>query len=272
MSTESAPLPAPAAAAPVLSERWIVGLGRGALVLLLLVGWEWSARRLGLLFVAGPWDVLQHIVEVARSGQLWIDTRATLSATAVGFAIGWAAGVLLPFALAASPRATRAIEPWVIASMGIPKFALAPLLVMWFGIGLAPKIVIVAFMVFYMVFINTFAGLRSVDRRLVDMAAVVGASRRTIARRIVWPSMQPFVFSALKIALPRALSAAIVGEFLVADHGLGHSIEYARQTGDTVGVFAGIVVVTVIVLLMNLVLEAIERRALSWRPEARSTL
>jgi NitT/TauT family transport system permease protein len=255
-----------------LPDAWIVSLARAALAIALVAAWEWGARRLGLLFLAGPWDVLLRVAEIARSGQLWVDARATLAATFAGFAIGWSVGTVLPFVLAASPRATRAIEPYVIASMGIPKFALAPLLVLWFGIGLAPKVVIVAFMVFYMVFINTFAGLRSVDRRLVDMARVAGANRRQVATLVVWPWMQPFVFTALKVALPRALSAAIVGEFLVADHGLGHYIENSRQTGDTVGVFTGITVVTVLVLLMNAALEALERRALAWRPTVASGL
>ncbi len=256
----------------LLSDAWVVGVSRVALAVAFVATWEWGARRLGLLFLAGPWEVLLRLAEISRSGQLWTDVRATLSATVAGFAIGWGVGTLLPFVLARSTRATRAIEPYIIASMGIPKFALAPLLVLWFGIGLAPKVVIVAFMVFYMVFINTFAGLRSVDRRLVDMARVAGANDRQVALQVVWPWMQPFVFTALKVALPRALSAAIVGEFLVADRGLGHYIEYSRQTGDTVGVFTGITVVTVLVLIMNAGLEALERRKLAWRPTVASGL
>lgn len=250
-----------------VQERWLVLAGRIALALALLWAWDAGARRLGDLFLARPEDISRRIVEIARSGQLWIDMRATLAATAAGFSIGWTLGTVLPLLLSASRRATAAIEPFVIASMGIPKFALAPLLILWFGIGLAPKIVLVAFMVFYMVFINTFAGLRTVDRRLVDMARVVGATRRQVSRSIVWAWMQPFIFTGLRLSVPRALSAAIVGEFLVADRGLGHAIENARQTGDTTGVFAGIVVVTVLVLALNAVLNAIERRALAWRPE-----
>ena len=255
-----------------LAQTVFVNLARLALVLALLWLWDVGARRLGELFVAHPEDVARRLVEIGRSGQLWTDMRATLTATGLGFAIGWTLGTVLPLLLVGAPRAARAIEPYVIASMGIPKFALAPLLILWFGIGLAPKVVLVAFMVFYMIFINTFAGLRTVDRRLVDMARVVGASRPQIAREIQWPWMQPFVFSGLKLALPRALSAAIVGEFLVADHGLGHYIENARQTGDTVGVFSGIVVVTLLVLALSAALNVLERRALSWRPSASTSL
>lgn len=271
MSVRAGSLRAVAKGLPV-PERWLVLLGRLVLTLALLWAWDASARRLGDLFLARPEDIARRVVEIARSGQLWTDMRATLAATAAGFGIGWTLGTLLPLVLSASRRATAAIEPFIIASMGIPKFALAPLLILWFGIGLAPKIVIVAFMVFYMVFINTFSGLRTVDRRLVDMGRVLGATRQQVARHIVWHWMQPFIFTGLRLSVPRALSAAIVGEFLVADHGLGHSIENARQTGDTTGVFTGIVVVTLLVLLLNAVLNAIERRALAWRPAISTSL
>ena len=259
-------------ATPEQVQTWLVIGGRIALALALLWIWDVGARRLGELFVARPEDILRRIVEITRSGQLWTDMKATLAATGAGFAIGWTLGTIVPLLLVASKRASRAIEPYVIASMGIPKFALAPLLILWFGIGLAPKIVIVSFMVFYMIFINTFAGLRTVDKRLVDMARVLGATQQQVARNILWQWMQPFLFSGLRLAVPRALSAAIVGEFLVADHGLGHYIENARQTGDTIGVFTGIVVVTLLVLALSAALNAIERRALAWRPSISTSL
>ena len=116
-----------------------------------------------------------------------------------------------------------------MASMGIPKYALAPWLILWFGIGDVPKLVVVTLMVFYIMFITTFAGIRGVDQRLVNMARIIGASERTISRKIIWTSLLPFFFTGLKIALPRAVSATIVGEFLVATEGVGRSIEHARQ-------------------------------------------
>lgn len=255
-----------------LSEATVVRAWRIAIVVGLLALWEWGARELGQLYLAGPLDVARRSWEITASGELWKHTLATLAATGAGFAIGWVAGTLLPLLLSRSERATQAVEPWVLASMGIPKFALAPLLILWFGIGLTPKIVVVAFMVFYMVFINTFAGLRSVDRRLLDMAAVQGATRWQATRHVAWPWMRAFIFSGLKIALPRALSAAIVGEFLVADRGLGYYIENARQIGDTVGVFTGITLVTVLVLLVNAVLSWWHDKAMAWRPAGGAAL
>lgn len=260
------------AGTPALSRSTIVRLARLLLAAVLVVLWEAAARSLGLLFLAGPLDVARRSWDIAASGELLTHTTATLTATVLGFAIGWIAGTALPLLLFRSRRWTAALEPYVIASMGIPKFALAPLLILWFGIGITPKVVIVAFMVFYMVVIQTFAGLRSVDRRLVDMARVVGADQRQVVRNVMWPWMRPFVFSALKIALPRALSAAIVGEFLVADRGLGFYIESSRQAGDTVGVFTGIVLVTLLVMGINAALTAWHDRAMAWRPTAGAAL
>ena len=254
---------------PRLSRRWAVTGGRLALAALLLAGWELAARRFGAIFFAPPLAVANRIVELAQSGQLAEDVAATLRVSALGFAIACVLGVLLPFLLWRSPRLTEAVEPFIMATMGIPKYALAPWLILWFGIGDLPKLVVVVLMVFYVVFITTFAGIRAVDRRLIDMARIAGAGEAAIAREIVWKSLLPFFFTGLKVALPRAVSATIVGEFLVASEGVGHYIEYSRQVSDTTGVFAGIVVATALVLAINAAVNAIERRVLGWRPVER---
>jgi len=254
---------------PDVSRKAIVLGGRVLLFLLLLLGWELSARRLGSIFFAPPLEVAMRIVSLAQSGKLLEDVAATLRVSALGFAIAGVAGVLLPFLLRRSPRVTAAVEPYIMASMGIPKYALAPWLILWFGIGDLPKLVVVTLVVFYIIFITTFAGIRAVDRRLIDMARIAGAGETRIAREIIWKSLLPFFFTGLKVALPRAVSATIVGEFLVATEGVGHYIEHSRQISDTTGVFAGIVVAVVLVLGVNAVVNAIERRALRWRPLAR---
>jgi NitT/TauT family transport system permease protein len=255
-------------ASNVSRQRVILG-GRLLLALALLLGWELGARTMGAIFFAAPLDVAVRIVQLAQSGQLVADIAATLRVSALGFVIACVAGVLLPFLLRRSPRFSAAVEPYIMASMGIPKYALAPWLILWFGIGDLPKLVVVTLMVFYIIFITTSAGIRAVDVRLVAMARIAGAGESVIAREIVWRSLLPFFFTGLKVALPRAVSATIVGEFLVASEGVGHYIESSRQISDTVGVFAGIVVATALVLAINAVVTVIERRALAWRPVER---
>jgi NitT/TauT family transport system permease protein len=252
-----------------IPRQWIITGGQIVLGLALLGAWEWGARAFGPLFFAPPLATAKRIVEMAANGQLLTDTIATLRVSALGFVIGCVVGVGLPFLLRLSERATQAIEPFIMASMGIPKYALTPWLILWFGIGDRPKVIVVTLFVFYIVFITVFAGVRGVDQRLVSMARVVGASERTIDRKVIWVSILPFFFTGLKVALPRAVSAAIVGEFLVATEGIGFSIERARQLSDTTGVFAGIVVAVALVLLINSVVNALERRALKWRPTDR---
>ena len=139
---------------------------------------SWARARSARLFFAPPLDVAARIVEIARSGQLAADVASTLRVSALGFAIACVAGVLLPFLLRRSPRATAAVEPFIMASMGIPKYALAPWLILWFGIGDLPKLVVVTLFVFYIIFITIFAGIRGVDQRLINMARIVGASER----------------------------------------------------------------------------------------------
>jgi NitT/TauT family transport system permease protein len=255
--------------APIASRKWVVLGGRLLFAVLLLLAWEFGARTLGSVFFASPLDVFVRIGKLAQSGQLAADIASTLRVSALGFAIACVAGVLLPFLLRRSPRVSEAVEPYIMASMGIPKYALAPWLILWFGIGDLPKLVVVTLMVFYIVFITTTAGIRAVDQRLINMARVAGAGEAVIAREIVFKSLLPFFFTGLKVALPRAVSATIVGEFLVATEGIGHYIEYSRQISDTVGVFAGIVVAMALVLSINAVVNVLERRALAWQPVER---
>src|SRR4029079_9870435 len=215
--------------APAAARKRVVLAGRLLLALLLVLGWELGARTLGASFFAPPLDVAARIVALARSGQLATDVASTLRVSALRFAIACVPGVLLPFLLRRSPRVSAAVEPYIMASMGIPKYALAPWLILWFGIGDLPKLVVVTLVVFYILFIATFAGIRGVDQRLIKMARIIGASEQVISREIIWTSLLPFFFTGLKIAFPRAVSATIVGEFLVSTEGVGRYIEHARE-------------------------------------------
>jgi NitT/TauT family transport system permease protein len=246
-----------------------VTAGRIGLAALLLIGWKVGADVAGPIYVADPIKVFQRILDDTMSGSLIRHVYMTLRLSAIGFAIGCFFGVALPFVLRRMPRLTNAVEPYIMASVGVPKYALVPLFILWFGIDDAPKLWLVGFLVFYPVFIAVFAGIRNVDRRLISMARIVGASEAMISREVIWNSLLPFFFAALKIALPRAVSAAIIGEFLVGNEGLGYLIEYSRQNFDTTGVFSGIVVATALVLAINAVLVWVDRRFNAWRPTER---
>ena len=250
-------------------RKYVVRGGQIALAIFLLWAWRYGARTAGDMLIADPLKVWDRLVEIALSGELAHHTYETLRVSAMGFALGCGGGVILPFILRRMPRVTNAVEPYILASVGLPKYALIPLFILWFGINDAPKLWLVGLLVFYPVFIAIFAGIRNVDGRLINMARIVGASEMRISTEVIWNSLQPFFFSAMKIALPRAVSATIIGEILVGNEGIGFYIENARQQMDVIGAFVGIVVATTLVLVINAGLVWVDKRVTAWRPTER---
>jgi ABC-type nitrate/sulfonate/bicarbonate transport system permease component len=251
------------------NRRTLVPVGRIALGIAFLAVWQFGTNVMGAAWLPGPVETLVRIWDLSVSGEIARDTLVTFSEAAAGMIIGGAAGAVLPFLLRLSPRLMTTLDPFISAAFGLPKLALAPLFILWFGIGIATKVVFVASIVFFLLFYNGLAGILAVDPRLVAMLRVAGASEWMITREIVWNTTKPFLFSGLKIALPRALSGAVVGEFIAADAGLGWYINHARSINDTTGVVAGAVIVTVLVIAVNAALKRVQARSLAWRPVAR---
>ncbi|HKT17582.1 MAG TPA: ABC transporter permease [Stellaceae bacterium] len=250
-------------------RRSLIPLGRIALGVAFLAMWQFGSNVMGATWLPGPVDTLERIWQLTVSGELARDTLITLGEATAGMAIGGAAGAALPFLLRLSPRLMTTLDPLISAAFGLPKLALAPLFILWFGIGVTTKVVFVASIVFFLMFYNGLAGIFSIDPRLVAMLRVAGASQWAVTREIVWNTTKPFLFSGLKIALPRALSGAVVGEFIAADSGLGWYIQNARSLNDTTGVVAGAVIVTVLVIGVNAALKRVQARSLAWRPVSR---
>jgi NitT/TauT family transport system permease protein len=153
----------------------------------------------------------------------------------------------------------------VISFYTLPKIALAPLFVLWFGIGPTNKIMFAAMLVFFMVFFTTYQGTRQVDRDLVENARLLGASRWAIWTKIAVPYSAVWVFTGIRIGLPYALIGAIVGEFVAADSGVGFRIKEATSFFNTASVFAGLLVLMGISLMLLGILSLIERRVLRWQ-------
>jgi len=250
-------------------NRRRITMGRLAAGLALLALWQFAYMLLGRHYFSAPLHVVERIWALAIEGSLWRHTWITVYEAVAGFALGGIPAVILPFLLRLSPRLIQALDPFITVAMGIPKLALAPLLILWFGIGLFSKIVFVASLVFFIIFFNTLAGARSTSPSLLSTARVMGAGEWRIAREIVWYTALPFVFAGMKIALPRALSAAVVAEFIASSAGIGYYINNSRAIADTVGLFAGVVVITLIVLVLNALLQKLQARALAWRPVSR---
>jgi NitT/TauT family transport system permease protein len=231
-----------------------------------LVAWQLGALAFGAHWISPPLATARRFAELALSGDLGRHALFTLAAAVGGFLAGGVPGVALPFALRRMPRLAAILDPYLVAGYGMPKLALAPLFILWFGIGLASKVALVASIVFFLVLFSTAAGVRSTDVRLVAMARVAGASEPAVARHVVWPGAVPYVFAGFKISLSYAIGAAVVGELISSNRGLGYLIQAASQDFDTTTVFAGLLALTGLVVAVNALVEVAERRLLRWRP------
>jgi NitT/TauT family transport system permease protein len=237
-----------------------------SIALFVLVVWELSARLFHTDFwTSSPSGVAVELGRWASSGQLASDLRLTLLEAGVGFVIGSIAGGVTGFVLGWVKRLGDLFEPFILSLYTLPKIALAPLFVLWFGIGPFNKIMFAAMLVFFMVFFTTYQGTRQVDRDLVENARLLGARRWDIWSKIAIPYSAVWVFTGIRIGLPYALIGAIVGEFVAAEGGVGFHIKEATSFFNTAAVFAGLIVLMVISLILLALLKLIETKALGWQ-------
>ncbi len=239
------------------------------LTFFILIGtWQVLSMTLGVYWVGSPWGVLTRFVSGIAGGELLVNASYTFIEALAGFVLGAVPAVLLPFLLRRMPMATAIIDPVMVGGYGAPKLALAPLFVLWFGIGIESKIALVAITVFFIVYFSALAGVRALDTKLVQMAQVAGANERDVARHIVFPGAVPYIFTGLRIAMPYAIGGAVIAELISANRGLGYLIQLSAMNFDTTGVFVALIAVTLIVFVCNASVNIAERRLLRWRPIA----
>jgi NitT/TauT family transport system permease protein len=203
------------------------------------------------------------------SGLLVLHVWATLQAALLGLALGGVVGVGLGLLLGAYPRVAAVFDPLVMGFNSLPRVALAPLFIIWFGIGLPSKVVLAFSLVVFPVLINTYQGVRGVDRDLVDMLRTMRASPLQIARRVTIPSTLPWIFAGLRIGLGMSLIGAVVGELVGSNRGVGYYVEAAASNFDTTGVFAGLVILIVMTIALNELSKLVEGRLFRWRSSER---
>jgi NitT/TauT family transport system permease protein len=234
--------------------------------LVFLLFWQWASGRLiKELYVSKPTAIAARLYELFTSGEIYPHLWTTGQELVFGYVIGVAGGVLGGYALGRSPRLARIFEPYVMAFYGVPKIALAPLFIIWFGIGMGSKIALASIMVFFLVFYNVFAGVRSVDRELVNLTFVMGANQRQLTYHVYLPAAAPYVMLGMRMAIPYSVIGVIVGEFTSSTQGLGLFIHEASATYDPAGVFAGIVILLGFVMAAGALAGRLERRLLRWR-------
>ena len=230
----------------------------------LLVAWElWT--QLGDVpkwQLPAPSVIAQELVE--SRGLLWEHTQVTLLEVVLGIVAALSVGLLLASIIAYSRIVERSVYPLVIASQTIPIIAIAPLLLIWVGYGIAPKIIVVALISFFPISVNTVDGLRSVDPDMVNMMRTLGASRWQIFTKLQVPSALPQMFSGIKIGIAVSVIGAVIGEWVGASSGLGYLITYSQPLFLTARVFAAIVVLSALGIGLFVLATLVERIVLPW--------
>lgn len=245
-------------------SAWLQLLAWRLLVLLLaLIGWEVAARTIiDPFWVSQPSEIVGRIWQLTTSGMLFVHAATTLWQAVLGMALGLPVGVGCGIMLAAWPRVAQVIDPFIMGLYSLPRIALAPLFVIWFGIGLWSKVMLVFSLVVFVFILNTYQGLREVDRDLVSLMRTMRASRAYILRRVQIPSILPWIIAAFRINVGMALIGSVLGELLGANRGLGWYIEYCGGRLDTTGVFTGLLILMATALVINEAVKAAENRLL----------
>jgi putative hydroxymethylpyrimidine transport system permease protein len=236
-------------------------------ILLVLVGaWEFAARVLGVenYLLPAPSEVASALWN--DRGLLAPDAWVTLREVLLGFGLALAAGLGFAVVLHLSAVVRRSLYPLLVASQTVPIIVIAPILVVWFGFGIAPKLGIIALICFFPITVNTLDGLRSVDPELIRLMRTLDASRWQILRRVEAPAALPFAFSGAKVAIAVAVIGAVFGEWAGSDSGLGHLMLQASAQLLTARMFAAVVVLSVFAIGLFALLTAIERRIVTWNP------
>lgn len=222
--------------------------------------------------VASPSSIWAHLVKWTLDGTLWFHSWITIQETVAGFVIGSVGGIVLGFAIGRNSAMAEILDPFILAVYSVPKVALAPLFLVWFGIGIWMKIVLAAVTVLFIVFFNTLAGVRNVDRDLTDAVWLMGAKKRDVLMKVLVPSAMGWALTGVRIAIPYALIGAIIGELIASNRGVGYLISASAAQYDTAGVFAALIVLTILAIILNAIVDEIDRRLSKWKVDTSTTI
>ena len=241
-----------------------VRLLSGALLLALLGAWEWIVRQWGLsaLVLPAPSAIAASLWSGLETGYFWPHIVSTVQALLLGLAAGSIVGLLAGMALAESTLLERIFKPYVVVSQVVPKLALAPLFVLWFGFGMLPTVLITALICFFPLMENTLTGLRQVDAQRLQLFQMLGATRLQTLLRLKLPTGLPAILAGLRVAVVLALVGVVVAEFMGASKGLGAVVIAAQGMMDTTLMFAALVLIAAIGLVLYQLCIVLERRLL----------
>jgi NitT/TauT family transport system permease protein len=237
----------------------------------LLVLWQAlvSLKLLDPFFVSRPSDIARRIAAWSASGALWMHLAVTIEEALLGLIVGALVGIVFGFVFARSPFVARVCDPFVTMLNAIPRVVLAPLFLLWFGLGIWSKVALAVTLVFFVMFFSTYQGVRDASRVLIDNVRMLGASERQLVRHVLVPSALTWIFASLHTSLGFAMVGAVVGEYLGSTRGLGYVISQAEGTFDTTGVFAGMTILGAVVVIVSAAVTRLERWLLRWKQDER---
>jgi NitT/TauT family transport system permease protein len=249
-----------------------VVIARTALCVGALLAWQ-VAVSVGLIdpfWISSPSLVAVEMWRLLASGELLTDVWMTVSEALIAFVVSSVLGVLSGLLLARSPFWDDVMAPIIVALNSLPRIALAPLIILWFGVGITAKVVTAFTLVYFILLVNTLGGAKNVDNDIMTIAQLMGASKRDLLWKITLPSALPWIFAALSIALTYSLLGVIVAEILASNQGLGYLIASSAGNFNTAGVFAALVVLAAIAWAFSTAMRKLEGWLLRWKPSVSS--
>ena len=233
---------------------------------ILLGVWEAAGRAdmLNPLFIPMPSSIGSALYDLFSDGRIWPHLEATFSAALGGLAIGILVGIALGVVAALVPLVAELLEPVMTLLNAIPRVILAPLCVIWFGIGLGSKVALSFLLVAVLIFFTVFTGIKQVDRRLVERIVTLGGGRWSLVRHVYLPSVAAWVLGNMKVAVGFAFTGAVVGEFVAATEGLGYLLSFAQSTYNSALMLALVLLIMVVVLLIFAIAGRLEKHLLRW--------
>ncbi len=237
------------------------------ILFIFLIGWEFlvSGSKRAVFLYGSPLIILKIFYNGLISGRLLHDTYITLSETIIGFIIGNVIGIILGLGLWYSKTVFKIVKPYIIILGSIPIFALAPLMIIWFGTGILSKIVLVVLSTFILSMVQSYKGASEVDEDKIRMVKAFGATKNQIFTKIIVPSSVVWVISAVKLNIGFALLGAFIGEFISSEAGLGHYIIVSSGLYDISSVFVGVIMIAIISLVLSYIFDKIEHKVLPWK-------
>lgn len=230
--------------------------------------WEIAAGRwIEPFLISSPSRIFSSLIANIQSGTLIGHTWVTFQEIGIGFPLGAISGISAGYLFGRSRTLAEVFEPIIIALYGVPRTALAPLFIVWLGIGIWSKVGVVLLLTFFLNFFNTYSGMKQIDREYIDLARLMGAKGFKLTFRVILPAVSPYIFTGLKTSIPFSVIGAVVGEFIASTEGLGFFIRLSAGIFKTADVFVGILVLMLMVIVMNTIAGLIERRVLQWQTQ-----